>query len=109
MGPTWPAMCEKMDTNTARIVKPTEIKDCLDVAIKAVRRRQAFLHETQEEIPKIASKEAREVEIDLDFALEKLILDELREHPSWQTLSEESGTEKKLEIHFGLWTLWRGA
>ena len=66
-----------MDTNTARIVKPTEIKDCLDVAIKAVRRGQVFLHENREEMPKMASREAREVEIDLDFALEKLILDEL--------------------------------
>jgi myo-inositol-1(or 4)-monophosphatase len=85
-----------MDTKTARIVKPTEIKDCLDVAIKAVRRGQVFLQENQEEVPKMVSREAREVKIDLDFALEKLILNELQENSSWRILSEESSAEIEL-------------
>jgi myo-inositol-1(or 4)-monophosphatase len=85
-----------MDTKTARIVKPTEIKDNLDVAIKAVRRGQVFLEENQKEVPKMVSREAREVKIDLDFALEKLILNELQENSSWQILSEESNAQIEL-------------
>ena len=89
-----------MDTNTARIVKPTEIKACLDVAIKAVRRGQVFLQENQDKIPVLVSKEAREVKIDFDFALEKLILDELQKHSRWQILSEESGSLEDLNKPF---------
>ena len=82
-----------MEASATRIMKQPEIKNYLDVAIKAVRRGQEFLHENQQEMPKMVSREAKEVKIDLDFALEKLILDELREHSSWQTLSEESGAQ----------------
>ena len=93
-------MYGKMDANTARIVKPTEMKACLDVAIKAVRRGQVFLQENQDKIPVLVSKEAREVKIDFDFALEKLILDELQKHSRWQILSEESGSLEDLNKPF---------
>ena len=89
-----------MDAITERMMKRPEIKNYLDVAIRAVRRGQVFLHENQEDIPTLVSRDAREVKIDLDFALEKLIHDELQEHSSWQILSEEACTQTEISNPF---------
>lgn len=80
-------------------MESSELRESLAIAIKAARRAQTVFQKSAQKLPEVVSISGREVKVDLDYSLEREILEALRESSDLPTLSEESS-------HFregGLW------
>ena len=71
-------------------MKDDELQRNLTIAIEAARRGQKELEKTKKNSRQVVSISGREVKVNADFAIEKIILDELRSQSDFPILSEES-------------------
>ena len=71
-------------------MKDIERQQNLTIAIEAARRGQEEFENTKKNSRQVVSTSGREVKVNADFSIEKVILDELQNQSNFPVLSEES-------------------